>query len=108
MQAHGLSPKTLMHGALCLLLTIGLWPKAIFAADGAVAAGAADSEQMKTAGAPSSTRSLNTEHLPPAQPAFAGQINLNASQSKSWWPPQVVPPPGAPNVLLIMTDDVGF
>jgi arylsulfatase len=35
-------------------------------------------------------------------------INLNASQSRPWWPPRVVPPKGAPNVLLIMTDDVGF
>ena len=25
-----------------------------------------------------------------------------------WWPPRVVPPKGAPNVLLIMTDDQGF
>lgn len=25
-----------------------------------------------------------------------------------WWPPRVVPPKGAHNVLLIMTDDVGF
>ena len=35
-------------------------------------------------------------------------INFNADQSKPWWPPRVVPPKGAPNVLLIMTDDVGF
>jgi arylsulfatase len=25
-----------------------------------------------------------------------------------WWPPKIVPPRGAPNVLLIITDDVGF
>ena len=35
-------------------------------------------------------------------------IKENAAQSKPWWPPQVVPPKGAPNILLIMTDDVGF
>ena len=33
---------------------------------------------------------------------------MNAVDSRPWWPPQVVPPKGAPNVLLIMTDDVGF
>jgi arylsulfatase A-like enzyme len=33
---------------------------------------------------------------------------LQASQSKPYWPPQVVPPKGAPNVLLIMTDDQGY
>ena len=29
-------------------------------------------------------------------------------ESTPWWPPRVVPPKGAPNVLLIMTDDDGF
>ena len=35
-------------------------------------------------------------------------MNLNALVSKPWWPPRVVPPKGAPNILLILTDDVGF
>ena len=35
-------------------------------------------------------------------------MNLNALESKPWWPPRVVPPKGAPNILLILTDDVGF
>ncbi len=35
-------------------------------------------------------------------------IKEEASESKAWWPPRVVPPKGAPNVLLIMTDDAGF
>ena len=35
-------------------------------------------------------------------------IKEKASESTSWWPPRVVPPKSAPNVLLIMTDDVGF
>ncbi len=29
-------------------------------------------------------------------------------QSKPWWPPRIVPPKNAPNVLLIMTDDSGY
>ncbi|MGB7553307.1 MAG: arylsulfatase, partial [Candidatus Korobacteraceae bacterium] len=28
--------------------------------------------------------------------------------STPWWPPRIVPPKGAPNVLLIMTDDHGY
>lgn len=32
----------------------------------------------------------------------------SAKESTPWWAPQVVPPKGAPNVLLIMTDDQGF
>src|SRR4029078_8386861 len=35
-------------------------------------------------------------------------ISLNALQSKPAWPARVVPPQGAPNILLIITDDVGF
>jgi arylsulfatase A-like enzyme len=35
-------------------------------------------------------------------------IEEKASESKPWWAPRVVPPKGAPNVLLIMTDDSGF
>ena len=41
-------------------------------------------------------------------PKFGGEINLDAAQSKPYWPPTVVPPKGAPNVLLIMTDDAGY
>jgi arylsulfatase len=60
------------------------------------------------AGSPSATESLDTKTIPPAPAKFGGQINPNVWQSKPWWPPRVVPPKGAPNVLLIMTDDVGF
>ena len=33
---------------------------------------------------------------------------MDAKESKPYWPPRVVPPKGAPNVLLIMTDDQGY
>ena len=36
---------------------------------------------------------------------FGGVIKESAKNSKPWWPPRVVPPKGAPNVLLIMTDE---
>jgi arylsulfatase len=59
-------------------------------------------------GSPAATRTLDGNYLPnPSQP-FGGTINLNAVDSKPFWPAKVVPPKGAPNVLLIMTDDVGF
>src|SRR6185436_3108389 len=41
-------------------------------------------------------------------PRFGGVINMDAQNSKSYWPARVVPPKGAPNVLLIMTDDQGY
>ena len=58
-------------------------------------------------GAPDSTTTIDGRYLPPPQ-KFGGEINLNAAQSKPYWPARVVPPKGAPNILLIMTDDVGF
>ncbi|HBG95385.1 MAG TPA: arylsulfatase [Chromatiaceae bacterium] len=45
--------------------------------------------------------------LPPAPP-FSGVIKDDALESTPWWPPTVVPPKDAPNILLILTDDAGF
>ncbi len=59
-------------------------------------------------GTPSATTTISGKQLPPPDPKFGGVIKEKASESKAWWPPRVVPPKGAPNVLLIMTDDVGF
>src|SRR5664279_3281971 len=59
-------------------------------------------------GSPDATTTIDGRYLPSPPQPFQGQINLNASQSKSAWPARVVPPKGAPNILLIMTDDVGF
>jgi arylsulfatase A-like enzyme len=61
-----------------------------------------------TPGSPSATTSLSGNQLPPADPKFGGVIKEKASESQAWWAPRVVPPKGAPNVLLIMTDDQGF
>jgi len=46
--------------------------------------------------------------LPVPEPAFRGVIGRKASESKPDYPPAVAAPKGAPNVLLIMTDDTGF
>jgi arylsulfatase len=59
-------------------------------------------------GSPSATMSIDGKQLPAPPPKFGGKIDRNAAKSKAWWPPRIVPPKGAPNVLLIMTDDVGF
>lgn len=59
-------------------------------------------------GSPSGTITLDGRQLPPAPLPFGGKIEDKALQSKPWWPPRVVPPADAPNVLLIMTDDAGF
>ncbi len=59
-------------------------------------------------GSPSATTTLSGEQLPPAPQKFEGKIERNAAQSTPFWPARVVPPKGAPNILLIMTDDTGF
>jgi arylsulfatase A-like enzyme len=59
-------------------------------------------------GSPSATMTIDGKQLPPPDPKFGGVIKEDALQSKYWWAPRVVPPKGAPNILLIMTDDSGF
>ncbi len=61
-----------------------------------------------TAGSPSATTTLDGRRLPAPPAPFGGVIKENAFQSTPYWPPTIVPPKGAPNILLIMTDDVGF
>src|SRR5258708_12884263 len=68
-------------------------------------------DEQQTTGVPgsaSATTSRDGKQLPPAPPKFGGVIKESAKDSKPWWPPRVVPPKGAPNVLLIMTDDPGY
>src|SRR4030095_12550656 len=59
-------------------------------------------------GSPGATTTIDGKQLPPPDPKFGGVIKEKATESKAWWPPRVVPPKGAPNVLVIMTDDCGF
>src|SRR5262245_6685666 len=60
------------------------------------------------AGSPSATTTIDGRYLPPPPQPFGGKIGLSAQDSTPYWPPIVVPPKGAPNVLLIMTDDAGY
>ncbi len=59
-------------------------------------------------GSPGATTTIDGKQLPPPDPKFGGVIKDGALQSTPWWAPRVVPPKGAPNVLLIITDDAGF
>jgi arylsulfatase A-like enzyme len=62
----------------------------------------------RTSGSPDATTTLRGNRLPPPDPKFGGVVKEKASESIPWWAPRIVPPQGAPNVLLIMTDDAGF
>ena len=60
------------------------------------------------AGSPSATTTIDGSQLPPPPQKFKGVIEPEVGKSKPYWLARVVPPKEAPNVLLIMTDDVGF
>jgi arylsulfatase A-like enzyme len=59
-------------------------------------------------GAADATTTIDGKQIPPQPAKFGGVIKEHVKDSKSWWPPTVVPPKGAPNILLIMTDDQGY
>ena len=78
-------------------------------AAGVAATGSALAQQKGgIPGSPEATTTIDGRYLPNQPPKFGGDVDLNAAQSKPYWPARVVPPKGAPNILLIMTDDVGF
>jgi arylsulfatase len=82
---------------------------AIFVALGPLGTLAVRAQQINgVAGSPNATMSINGKQLPPPPMKFGGVIKESAEGSKPWWPPRVVPPKGAPNILLIMTDDQGY
>src|SRR5260221_11541227 len=59
-------------------------------------------------GSPTATVTINGKQIPPPPMPFEGVIKESAKDSTPYWPPRVVPPKGAPNILLIMTDDQGY
>jgi len=75
-----------------------------------MAAAGAKAQQQTTGnpGAPDATTTVDSRYLPLPPQKFQGEIGLNADGSKTGWPARIVPPKGAPNILLILTDDVGF
>ncbi len=76
---------------------------------GAVAPSAwAEIQTTGVIGSPDATTTIPGNQLPPPDLEFGGVIKEKATDSKPWWPPRIVPPKGAPNVLLIMTDDCGY
>src|SRR5277367_1773875 len=76
---------------------------------GAISFPAANAQQITgVLGSPNATTTIDGRYLPSPPQKFEGQINLNADQSKTAWPARIVPPKGAPNIVLILTDDVGF
>jgi arylsulfatase A-like enzyme len=90
------SPKQILIGGM------------LAAAVMAVAPSARTQQINGTPGSPDATVTIDGKQLPPPPLPFGGVIKESATDSKPYWPPRVVPPKGAPNVLLIMTDDQGY
>jgi Sulfatase len=61
-----------------------------------------------TPGSPIATTTIPGNQLPAPPEPFGGVIKETAKDSSPYWPATIVPPKGAPNVLLIMTDDQGY
>ena len=61
-----------------------------------------------TPGSPAATITVPGDQLPSPPQRFGGKIERDATKSTPYWPSRIVPPKGAPNVLLIITDDAGY
>jgi len=71
--------------------------------------GAAMAQQITgVPGSPSAITTIPGDQLPAPPGKFGGVIKDLAPESKPYWQPRIVPPKGAPNILLIMTDDSGY
>ena len=87
--------KSLVQAVWCALSIVG-------------AIGLAGAQQVTgTLGSPSATTTIPGNQLPAPDPKFGGVIKALAVESTPWWAPRVVPPKGAPNVLLVLVDDAG-
>jgi arylsulfatase A-like enzyme len=67
--------------------------------------------QIQTTGVPgsaSATTTIDGKQLPAPPQKNGGVEGSLITNSKIWWPSRIVPKKGAPNVLLIMTDDQGY
>jgi arylsulfatase len=80
----------------------------VVAVSSAFATTAAAQQFYGTPGSPAATMSINGEQIPAPPEKFGGKIEPTTKGSKPYWPARIVPPKGAPNVLLIMTDDSGY
>ena len=82
-------------GVATLVLTFLLSPAAIAQING-------------VPGSPSATTTIPGNQLPAPPEKFGGKIDREATKSTPYWPARIVPPKGAPNVLLIITDNSGY
>jgi arylsulfatase len=101
-------PATLLLGAL---LGFGVASyRTLLPTLAAQAGGGAKKAEPKAGGifSPPGTSDSGTVVPPPGEPPFKGKIGRTIDESTPDWPPLARAPKGAPNVLYIVLDDVGF
>ena len=83
--------------------------RAIIALALSVCAAAAPAQTITgTPGSPAAKTTVNGLQIPAPPQEFQGKIERNAADFNPFWPATIEPAKGAPNVLLIMTDDTGY
>src|SRR5262245_11434607 len=68
----------------------------------------AQAQQVQPGGNAPATAQLDRSKLPMPEPPFGGRIGRTYQDSPGEWPKLPAPPDGAPNVVIILLDDVGF
>lgn len=53
-------------------------------------------------------KSLTVRDAYPSYDGFEGTVGRTVSRSEPWWPSRPVAPAGAPNVVIMLADDMGF
>jgi len=69
-------------------------------------AGCSKQEETATAPVPEAVEPVHETEV--AAPEFKGKVAKSYQESEEWWPEPVLPPEGAPNVIIFLLDDVGF
>ncbi len=96
-----MAPSRLFSRGMTTIVALAI--SAALCAPGRVAA-----QQPAPPGSPAATTTIDGRQLPAPPEKFGGKIERTTAGSVPYWPARVVPPKGAPNILLIMTDDAGY
>lgn len=95
-------------GSLALAL---LHAVVVYSAEVEIPAGATNFAANIVDGQPGAMEEMGSTYdvLPPAvPPAWKGKQGQRVSESRPFWPKEMTPPKGAPNVFMILIDDSGF
>src|SRR5438093_13546291 len=92
--------RSLIPATEALMLKVSSWIAHQFAGSSLITIGlmlavpttAVAQQTSGVQGSPDATTTIDGRYLPNPPPQFGGDINVNAYQSKPYWPARVVPP----------------